>query len=43
MVSHLVEKWQVRGCLPEDVGFIAELDGPFSLAAVAASLVGGHG
>ena len=28
--------------LPEDVGFIAELDGPFSLATVAASLVGGH-
>lgn len=27
----------------EDVGFIAELDGPFSLATVAASLVGGHG
>ena len=43
MVSYLLERWQARGSLPEDVGFITELDGPFSLAAVAASLVGGHG
>lgn len=39
----MVKRWLERGFLPEDVGFIAELDGPFSLATVAASLVGGHG